>query len=131
MASNSFEPKALAAAIMDAPRPTSNALLERATVSIGQLLNRFENIIALAPMKPNARNTTAVETYELEVEAAALVRAGEDLLSLTRSLKEAWLFGELRKIGEGVGTTEKSKLNEDIRVVEELALKAMRREERS
>jgi hypothetical protein len=29
------------------------------------------------------------------------VRAAEDILSLTRSLKEAWMFGQLDTIGEG------------------------------
>ncbi len=28
------------------------------------------------------------------------IRAAEDILSLTRSLKEAWLFGQLNTLGE-------------------------------
>ncbi|KAL8823552.1 MAG: hypothetical protein Q9191_005756 [Dirinaria sp. TL-2023a] len=35
----------------------------------------------------------------MEVETAALVRAAEDVLSLTRVLKEAWLFGRLNTVG--------------------------------
>ncbi|KAI9824968.1 MAG: hypothetical protein M1826_007220 [Phylliscum demangeonii] len=42
------------------------------------------------------QNAAAVDAYQIEVETAALLRAAEDLLSLSRSLKEAWLFGRLR-----------------------------------
>ena len=32
----------------------------------------------------------------MEVETAALIRAAEDILSLTRTMKEMWLFGKLQ-----------------------------------
>ena len=35
----------------------------------------------------------------MEVETAALVRAAEDILSLTRVMKEMWLFGKLQTVG--------------------------------
>lgn len=35
----------------------------------------------------------------MEVETAALIRAAEDILSLTRVLKEMWLFGKLDTVG--------------------------------
>ncbi|KAL8783929.1 MAG: hypothetical protein Q9213_004259 [Squamulea squamosa] len=41
----------------------------------------------------------------MEVETAALIRAAEDILSLTRTMKEMWLFGKL----ETVGTNEAEK----------------------
>ncbi|KZF21507.1 hypothetical protein L228DRAFT_261673 [Xylona heveae TC161] len=87
---------------------SSSVLLDRVGVDTVQLLRRFENIIALAPIEGKDRNGTAMEAYQMEVETAALVRAAEDVLSLTRSLKEAWLFGELKTIGESeaAATTE-------------------------
>ncbi|KAF8246632.1 hypothetical protein K440DRAFT_630792 [Wilcoxina mikolae CBS 423.85] len=45
-----------------------------------------------------------------------MIRAAEDLVALTRSLKEAWLFGQLGRGFEG-GVTE---TDEDARVVGEL-----------
>ncbi|MCJ1247996.1 hypothetical protein MMC30_005211 [Trapelia coarctata] len=86
---------------MDASQRSSGALIDRANLNIAQLLRRFENIVALAPVESHDRNTTAVEAYQMEVETAGLVRAAEDILSLTRSLKEAWLFGQLDTIGKG------------------------------
>ncbi|KAI9702595.1 MAG: hypothetical protein M1836_001075 [Candelina mexicana] len=98
--------------------PTDICTIERVDVSVAQLAQRFENIIALAPVRdlkqllssppPSnhfqisapERNATAVDAYQLEVETAALIRAAEDILTLTRSLKEMWLFGQLDTIGE-------------------------------
>ncbi|KAL8825107.1 MAG: hypothetical protein Q9170_007928 [Blastenia crenularia] len=45
------------------------------------------------------RNAAAVNTYKMEVETAALIRAAEDILSLTRVMKEMWLFGKLQTVG--------------------------------
>lgn len=41
----------------------------------------------------------AVDAYKMEVETAALIRAAEDILSLTRVMKEMWLFGKLQTVG--------------------------------
>jgi hypothetical protein len=45
------------------------------------------------------------------------VRAAEDLLQLTRELKEMWLFGPLRGIGEGEG---EGKMDKDSKSVGEM-----------
>ena len=42
------------------------------------------------------------------------MRAAEDILSLTRGLKEAWLFGKLDTLGESVVT---AKTDEEARKV--------------
>ena len=42
----------------------------------------------------------ALRIYDADI---VQVRAAEDLLQLTRELKEMWLFGPLRGIGEGEG----------------------------
>lgn len=47
------------------------------------------------------------------------VRAAEDILSLTRSMKEAWLFGTLDTLGESSQDVERNqKLEEDVKAVE-------------
>ncbi|KAL2051800.1 hypothetical protein ABVK25_007956 [Lepraria finkii] len=53
----------------------------------------------LPPGEGQDRNAAAVGVYQMEVESAALVRAAEDILSLTRVLKESWLFGKLQTVG--------------------------------
>ncbi|KAI4230430.1 MAG: hypothetical protein L6R36_000059 [Xanthoria steineri] len=69
---------------------------KRANADIGVLIRRFENIIEY---KPGDRNAAAVDAYKMEVETAALIRAAEDILSLTRTMKEMWLFGKLDTLG--------------------------------
>ena len=46
----------------------------------------------------------ASEAFEIEMHASAMVRDAENLLALTRSLKEAWLFGQLGCGFEGGAT---------------------------
>lgn len=47
------------------------------------------------------------------------IRAAEDILSLTRSMKEAWLFGTLDTLGESSQDVERNqKLEEDVKAVE-------------
>ncbi|QSS51829.1 hypothetical protein I7I53_07261 [Histoplasma capsulatum var. duboisii H88] len=85
---------------MDPQQPTSRALQGRINTNIAQLLQRFENIMATATVENTSFTSTAIETYQLDVESTALIRAAEDILSLTRSMKEAWLFGKLDTLGE-------------------------------
>ncbi|OJJ31047.1 hypothetical protein ASPWEDRAFT_44994 [Aspergillus wentii DTO 134E9] len=73
---------------------------DRINTNISQLLQRFENIMATATVENASHTATAVETYQLDVESTALLRAAEDILSLTRTMKETWLFGKLDTLGE-------------------------------
>jgi len=59
------------------------------------LLKRFESIVQSASVDGKDRTVTAAETYQIECHASSMIRAAEDLLALTRSLKEAWMFGQL------------------------------------
>jgi hypothetical protein len=50
--------------------------------------------------------------------ASAQIRAAEDILGLTRTMKEAWLFGKLDTIGENERDIERrEKLEADAQVV--------------
>ena len=49
------------------------------------------------PVAP-ALTDTAMQQLQLEVDSTALVKAAEEIMMLTRSLKEMWLFGELHTI---------------------------------
>ncbi|KAL2221595.1 surfeit locus protein 5 subunit 22 of mediator complex-domain-containing protein [Thermoascus aurantiacus ATCC 26904] len=81
-------------------QPTVRSLHNRINANISQLLQRFENIMATATVENTSHTSTAVETYQLDVESTALIRAAEDILSLTRTMKETWLFGKLNTLGE-------------------------------
>ncbi|EEH22516.1 hypothetical protein PABG_04727 [Paracoccidioides brasiliensis Pb03] len=85
---------------MDPQQPTSRALQALINTNIAQLLQRFENIMATATVDNPSYTSTAIETYQLDVESTALIRAAEDILSLTHMMKETWLFGKLNTLGE-------------------------------
>lgn len=44
--------------------------------------------------------STATDNYKLDLESTSLVHYVEDILSLTRTLKEVWLFGKLNTVGQ-------------------------------
>ncbi|BFZ62007.1 hypothetical protein YB2330_003086 [Saitoella coloradoensis] len=51
--------------------------------------------MSVAAVAGKDRQTTATECYQIEANTASLIRAAEDLLSLTRELKEEWLLGDV------------------------------------
>jgi len=69
------------------------------------------------------KEVAATEAFRMEVESSALVRAAEDLLQLTRELKEMWLFGPLRGIGEGEGEDKMDKDSKSVGEMVEALLK--------
>ncbi|KAJ6051818.1 uncharacterized protein N7446_006454 [Penicillium canescens] len=100
-------------------QPTAKALHNRINTDISQLLQRFENIMATATVDNPSYTSTAVETYQLDVESTALIRAAEDLLGLTRTMKETWLFGKLDTLGEDERDVERrEKLEQDAQAVQ-------------
>ncbi|KAJ5986410.1 hypothetical protein N7451_010775 [Penicillium sp. IBT 35674x] len=99
---------------------TAKALHSRINTNVSQLLQRFENIMATATVQNPSHTATAVETYQLDVESTALIRSAEDILALTRAMKEMWLFGQLDTIGEDERDVERrEKLDKDVLAVEE------------
>ncbi|KAI9369603.1 mediator complex, subunit Med22 [Aspergillus egyptiacus] len=102
-------------------QPTAKALHNRINNNISQLLQRFENIMATATVESTSHTTTAVETYQLDVESTALIRAAEDILSLTRIMKETWLFGKLDTLGEDESETKRrEQLERDAAVLQKV-----------
>lgn len=62
-----------------------------------RLLSRQLTLVRLAAESEKDTPTTAVETAEIEASATSIVRAVEDLLVVTRGLKEAWTLGQIRQ----------------------------------
>ncbi|KAF7944308.1 hypothetical protein EAE96_010706 [Botrytis aclada] len=94
---------------MEGTQQTTAALIDRQERAIAALLIRFQNLVKLASLPTEdafTKETAAAEGLRMEVESNALTSAAEDLLKLTRELKEFWIFGSLRGIGEGEGDGE-------------------------
>jgi Surfeit locus protein 5 subunit 22 of Mediator complex len=111
--------------------PSAKFLQARITALSAILIKRFENILAVAldetdqngqPVPP-VLTDTAMQQMQLDVDSTALVRAAEEIMVLTRSMKETWLFGGLKTIKsdeEKVWMAERERrLNEDTKIVRE------------
>ncbi|OAL24565.1 hypothetical protein AYO22_05354 [Fonsecaea multimorphosa] len=116
----------------------------RITALSTTLIKRLENILAVAlddtaaqtatapagtgnaPAPPSLTDT-AVQQFQLDVESTAIVRAAEEIMMLTRTMKEIWLFGGLDTLKSdhqgrrlnGQDEAARRKMEEDVKVVEE------------
>jgi hypothetical protein len=74
--------------------------------------------------------TTAMQQFQLDVESTALVRAAEEIMVLTRSMKDFWLFGSLDTLtsdhnGEQEGEQGAGAQPDDIKAVAEYINKCL------
>ncbi|KAF3194236.1 hypothetical protein TWF106_006508 [Orbilia oligospora] len=91
------------------------------------LILKFQNIIELATEDTADLTMAATQTHQIQVHTAAMIKTVEDLLTLTRALKEAWLFGQMGEDvadqnGEsstGVSTNGNEQIDEDAKFVVE------------
>ncbi|KAH9209859.1 mediator complex, subunit Med22 [Leptodontidium sp. 2 PMI_412] len=112
---------------MEGAQRTTTSLIDREERTVAALLTRFRALVTLAaePVQDGAtKEVAAAHGLQMEVEGSALVRATEDLLQLTRELKELWLFGPLRGINEGEG---EGQMNVDSQKVGELVEAVLKR----
>lgn len=74
----------------------SITLLQRVDNATEQLTSKFSDIVSSAKISSKDKSALAMETYLVEESTSAMVRSLEDLLFVTRSLKEAWILGQIR-----------------------------------
>ncbi|KAF3933521.1 hypothetical protein ABW20_dc0105653 [Dactylellina cionopaga] len=72
-----------------------SAALSRLNGYQNNLLLRFQNIIELATEQTQDLTMAATQAHQIQVHTASMIKTVEDLLTLTRALKEAWLFGQM------------------------------------
>ncbi|KAK9476731.1 hypothetical protein V1514DRAFT_284681 [Lipomyces japonicus] len=70
------------------------AAVERINEATASVVTEFNDLVDLAPPAAGLP-AAAAQSYEIECHTIALVRAIEDLLSLSRTLKDAWLLGQV------------------------------------
>lgn len=73
-------------------------LLDRIDAATDRLVNKFSEIVALSGNTVSDRGTVAVDSFNIETHSSTIVRATEDLLLVTRNLKESWILGYIRPI---------------------------------
>lgn len=109
---------------MDTGTPSAAYLHGRINILTHQLRSRMVNIIRLT--KPPQHHTivnTATEQLRIDVESTALIRAAEEVMVLTRELKDLWLFGGLDTLHRGEKSAADTAMEADAKVVYEFMSK--------
>ncbi|KAK6364773.1 uncharacterized protein PV06_06536 [Exophiala oligosperma] len=119
--------------------PSAKFLQARITALSTTLIKRLENIFAVALDETGSGSTfppggndapapaslteTSIQQFQLDVESTAVIRAAEEIMMLTRTLKEIWLFGGLDTLEEDRHNERdeamRKRMDEDIKVVED------------
>ena len=85
--------------------PTARYLQARIDLLTSTLIKRMEAILSTSLDEDDnpipSVTSTANAQLQVNVETQALIRAAEDIMLLTRSMKEVWLFGGLGTVKEG------------------------------
>lgn len=71
------------------------ALMSKVDANVTMLAQRFQSILELASSEDKSLNTSATETLQIETNTANIIRIAEELLMITRQLKEAWVLGQI------------------------------------
>lgn len=118
-------------------RTNSHLFAARISTLTMTLIKRLENMLAVAVNTdtfesgtdaglPPSLTDTAVQQFQLDAEAQSLIRACEDIMMLTRHMKDLWLFGGLHTLtGDDPddktpgAVQETQNMEEDARIVEQ------------
>ncbi|KAH3662300.1 hypothetical protein OGAPHI_005550 [Ogataea philodendri] len=71
------------------------SLLTRVNNNVELVLQKFHDIVELSSIEDKSQETQAIEALQIESNAATVVRLTEELLAITRQLKEAWILGQV------------------------------------
>ncbi|RPA83552.1 hypothetical protein BJ508DRAFT_413237 [Ascobolus immersus RN42] len=101
---------------MDTVNPQKTiAFAERIAKAQKMLNNHMQVIVEAAAFDGKDRYVTAAETLQIDVHTEGMIKAAEDLLALSKELKEAWVLGQIG--GNIDGVDQRVKLEEDAKVV--------------
>ncbi|KAK5659515.1 hypothetical protein OQA88_717 [Cercophora sp. LCS_1] len=89
---------------MDRDQAAAENLLDRENKLIAEILSGFRTLIRDGADRVDSTASTGQAAYNsmaIEIMTNGLIKSTEDLLSLTRQLRELWVVGPLKKPGEG------------------------------
>ncbi|KAJ4290014.1 hypothetical protein N0V88_006815 [Collariella sp. IMI 366227] len=84
---------------MDRDPTSANNLLERKNILIAQVMTAFRDLVntAAAPVDSTASTgQAAYSSLAIETGMTGIIKSTEDLLTLTRQLRELWIVGPLK-----------------------------------
>ncbi|KAG5439921.1 hypothetical protein PCANB_000203 [Pneumocystis canis] len=69
-------------------------LIQQIDEASSTLLSRFCQIIEIISNEGKDLCTVASESYQIEIHVSSMIRSAEELLLVSRSIKEAWILRE-------------------------------------
>ncbi|KAG7291278.1 hypothetical protein NEMBOFW57_001290 [Staphylotrichum longicolle] len=87
---------------MDRDKNSADNLQERMNILIAEIMTAFRDLVnhAAAPVDNTASTgQTGYSSMALEIMMSGIIKSTEDLLSLTRKIRELWLIGPLKAPG--------------------------------
>ncbi|KAJ8131876.1 hypothetical protein O1611_g1749 [Lasiodiplodia mahajangana] len=105
------------------PPTNGSNLLDRHNKIMAAILTRFRNmVVAATETLPDAAiiPQASLNAMTMENEASALIKEVENLLALTREIKQLWIVGPLRKPGDTDVKNREKELDEKAQVVSKL-----------
>lgn len=86
---------------------------EKIDSTIEQILQKFQDIFDVANVEDKSKELLAVESLTIESDAFMIIRLCEDMLTMTRGLKEVWCLGTMRvEEGDVSETIDVAKVHE-------------------
>lgn len=73
----------------------STNVVAKFDTNVQLVLSKFQEILALLTLHDKALTVHATESLQIESNAHTIVRLVEELLTLTRTLKEKWVLGQV------------------------------------
>ncbi|KAG5422034.1 hypothetical protein I9W82_001127 [Candida metapsilosis] len=77
-------------------QPKSITLLQKIDSIVEQILVKFQNILEVLANDTKPKELLSIESLTIESDAIQIIRFSQDLLSISRSLKESWVLSSLK-----------------------------------
>lgn len=84
----------------------AQALVDQVDDATTRLLSNQLKLVRLASNKDKSIATVAAETTDIEASTSGIIRAVEDMLVISRNLKEAWVLGQIKKQEDSLTKTQ-------------------------
>ncbi|KAI1125047.1 hypothetical protein F5Y10DRAFT_15053 [Nemania abortiva] len=96
-------------------RKDQNTLMDRHNKMMAAILTRYRNMVGAAT-EPLPKSTSipqaSLNAMTMNNEASALIKEIENLLALTREIKQLWIAGPLRKPGDADEENRQKEMDE-------------------
>ncbi|RLV92713.1 Mediator of RNA polymerase II transcription subunit 22 [Spathaspora sp. JA1] len=77
-------------------QPKSIALLQKIDSIVEQMLQKFQDIFEVSINEDKPKELLSIESLTIESNALNIIRLCQDLLSISRSIRETWCLGTLK-----------------------------------